>query len=177
MKEETLSCQGRRHPQAPALVEPASTIHQINATLLRRSLEARFVTMVYGILYPDGRFRYCNAGHNPPILVTADGVKRLQTGGLIVGLFHDAVFEEETLRMAPGDLLVVFSDGITEATNEQGEEFGDGRIIECVSAARREGEPREVITRLFDRLKQFTVDELQGDDMTALVLPYSGSSG
>ena len=71
----------------------------------------------------------------PPILIAADGVRRLQTGGLIVGLFDDAVFEEETQQMAPGDLLVVFSDGITEATNDQGEEFGDDRIIECVSEA------------------------------------------
>ena len=97
--------------------------------------------------------------------------------GLIVGLFDDAVFEEETQQMVPGDLLVMFSDGITEATNDQGEEFGDDRIIECVSEAGAARDPKAVLTRVFDRLKQFTVDELQGDDMTALVLRYTGSSG
>ncbi|MEE8130227.1 MAG: SpoIIE family protein phosphatase [Vicinamibacterales bacterium] len=162
---------------APLLVDPASTVDQINTTLLRRSLESRFVTMFYGILYRDGRLRFCNGGHNPPILIAADGVRRLQTGGLIVGLFDDAVFEEETQQMAPGDLLVVFSDGITEATNDQGEEFGDDRIIECVCDAGAARDPDAVLTRVFDRLKQFTVDELQGDDMTALVLRYTGSSG
>ena len=162
---------------APVLVDPASTVDQINTTLLRRSLEARFVTMVYGILYPDGRLRYCNAGYNPPILVAADDVRRLQTGGLIVGLFEDAVFEEETQQMAPGDLLVMFSDGSAGATNDQGEEFGDDRSIEYVSDARAARDPEAVLNRVFDQLSQFTVDELQGDDMTALVLHYTGSSG
>ena len=160
---------------APLLVDPASTVNQINTTLLRRSLESRFVTMFYGILYRDGRLRFCNGGHNPPILIAADGVKRLQTGGLIVGLFDDAVFEEETQQMAPGDLLVVFSDGITEATNDQGEEFGDDRIIECVRETGAARDPQAVLTRMFDRLKEFTVDELPGDDMTALVLRYTGA--
>ena len=160
---------------APLLVDPASTVDQINTTLLRRSLESRFVTMFYGILYRDGRLRFCNGGHNPPILIAADGVKRLQTGGLIVGLFDDAVFEEETQQMAPGDLLVVFSDGITEATNDQGEEFGDDRIIECVRETGAARDPQAVLTRMFDRLKEFTVDELPGDDMTALVLRYTGA--
>ena len=86
------------------------------------------------------------------------------------------VFEEETQQMAPGDLLVVFSDGITEATNDQGEDFGDDRIIECVSDARAARDPEAVLNRLFDRLRQFTVDELPGDDMMALVLRYTGSS-
>ena len=161
---------------APVLVDPALTVNQINTTLLRRSLEARFVTMVYGILYPDGRLRYCNAGHNPPILVAADGVRRLQTGGLIVGLFGRRGVRGRDAADGPGDLLVVFSDGITEATNDQGEDFGDDRIIECVSDARAARDPEAVLNRLFDRLRQFTVDELPGDDMMALVLRYTGSS-
>ena len=157
---------------APVLIEPAATIAKINMTLLRRSLEARFVTMVYGILSSDGRLRYCNAGHNHPVLVTADGVRRLETGGLIVGLFDDAEFEEETLRLAHGDLLVVFSDGISEAMDAQGEEFGDARIIECVRGAERD--PEAVLARLFEQLRQFTGEEPQGDDMTMLVLRYQG---
>ena len=157
---------------APALIEPAMTIAMINTTLLRRSLEARFVTMVYGILSADGRLRYCNAGHNYPVLVTADGVRRLETGGLIVGLFEEVEFEEETLHLSPGDLLVVFSDGISEAMDAQGEEFGDARIIECVRGAERD--PEVVLTRLFEQLHAFTGDEPQGDDMTVMVLRYQG---
>ena len=157
---------------APALVDPVATIGQINATLVSRSLESRFVTMFYGILAPDGRLRYCNAGHNPPVLVTADGIRRLETGGLIVGLFGDAEYEEEALQLTPGDLLVVFSDGISEATNAQGDEFGDTGIIESVQGAERE--PETVRGRLVDAVRQFTGDEPQGDDMTVLVLRYRG---
>ena len=130
--------------------------------------------MVYGILHRDGTLRYCNAGHNPPVLVTSDGVRRLQTGGLIVGLFDDAEFEEETIQLAPGDLLVVFSDGISEATNDRDEEFGDDGIIKSVRVEPDARDPEAVLTRLFDHVHAFTVDEPQGDDMTALVLRYRG---
>ena len=106
------------------------------------------------------------------ILITEDGVRRLETGGLIVGLFDDAEFEEETLQLSPGDLLVVFSDGISEAMDARGEEFGDARIIECVRGADRD--PEAVLTRLFGKLKAFTGEEPQGDDMTVLVLRYQG---
>ena len=159
---------------APVLAAPASTVARINTTLLGRSLESRFVTMVYGILHPDGTLRYCNAGHNPPVLVTSNGVRRLHTGGLIVGLFDDAEFEEETIQLATNDLLVVFSDGISEATNERDEEFGDDGIIKSVQVTPDERDPDAVLTRLFERVHAFTVNELQGDDMTALVLRYRG---
>ena len=159
---------------APVLAAPASTVARINTTLLGRSLESRFVTMVYGILHPDGTLRYCNAGHNPPVLVTSNGVRRLHTGGLIVGLFDDAEFEEETIQLATNDLLVVFSDGISEATNERDEEFGDDGIIKSVQVTPDERDPDAVLTRLFEHVHAFTVNELQGDDMTALVLRYRG---
>ena len=156
--------------QAPTLIEPAATIAAINATLVRRSLEARFVTMVYGILEPGGRLRYCNAGHNHPVLVTANGIRRLHTGGLIVGLFPEGEYEEEAVQLERGDLPVIFSDGISEAQNEVGEEFGDDRIIEAVSGAKRE--PDDVLARLFSRFHAFAGDEPPIDDMTALVLRY-----
>ena len=130
--------------------------------------------MFYGILHPDGRLRYCNAGHNPPVLVTSDGVRRLHTGGLIVGLFDDAEYEEATIQLAINDLLVVFSDGISEATNDRDEEFGDDGIIKSVQVGPDDRDPGVVLTRLFDHLHEFTVNELQGDDMTALVLRYRG---
>ena len=160
--------------QAPKVVEPAATMAQINTTLLGRALESRFVTMFYGVLSADGALRYCNAGHNPPVLVTAKGVRRLHTGGLIVGLFDDAEFEAETVQLEPGDLLVVFSDGISEATNQSELEFGDDRIIKAIQSENDASTPQAVLDRLFAHLQAFTVDALQGDDMTALILRYRG---
>ena len=81
--------------QSVRLIEPAGTISEVNNTLLKKSLESRFVTMLYGMLTRDGGLSYCNAGHKPPFLITGDGVRRLETGGLIVGLFDDAQSEQE----------------------------------------------------------------------------------
>ena len=95
--------QGMFASQAFAAGGPATTIARVNAALFRRAVEARFVTLLYGVLYPDGQLTYCNAGHNPPILMGKDGIRRLDKGGLILGLFDHIEFDEETLIMQPGD--------------------------------------------------------------------------
>ncbi len=86
----------------------------------------------------------------------------------------DAEFEEEPIQLATNHLLVVFSDGISTATNERDEEFGDNGIIKSVRVPPDERDPDAVLTRLFDRVHAFTANELQGNDMTALVLRYRG---
>ena len=73
------------------------------------------MTLFYAVLYLDGRLTYCNAGHNPPMLVSGDAtVQRLETGGMVIGLFDGVPFEEETVVLSPGDFLVAFSDGVSE---------------------------------------------------------------
>ena len=74
----------------------------MNLALYKRGIESRFVTLMYGSLEPDGRLTYCNAGHNPPLVVGKGGVRRLEVGGPIVGLFEHAVFEEETVTLVAG---------------------------------------------------------------------------
>ena len=108
-----------------------------NRGLFRRAIEARFLTAFYGILGPDGSFTYCNAGHNAPMLVSArHGVRRLETGGVVLGLFEHASFEEETVTLQPGDFIVAFSDGVTEAFNAAGEEFTDDRLLASIERHR-----------------------------------------
>ena len=159
---------------AQAAPHPSTTVTRINDVLMRRALESRFVTLLYGVLAPDGQLTYCNAGHNPPLLLGGDGVRRLDKGGTLLGLFDDATFEEECVRLRPGDTLTVFSDGISEALNGAGEEFGDVRILDCVSAIPPWTDPRIVIDTLFSRVREFTVGEPQSDDMTTLVVRYRG---
>ena len=159
---------------AQAAPHPSTTVTRINDVLMRRALESRFVTLLYGVLAPDGQLTYCNAGHNPPLLLGGDGVRRLDKGGTLLGLFDDATFEEECVRLRPGDTLIVFSDGISEALNGAGEEFGDVRILDCVSAIPPWTDPRIVIDTLFSRVREFTVGEPQSDDMTTLVVRYRG---
>ena len=154
--------------------DPATTIATINATMVKKGLEARFVTLFYGILSPDGELTYCNAGHNPPLLVGQNVVRRLTTGGLIVGLFDEATYDQEVVTLSPGDTLITFSDGVSEASNAEGTEFGDERILACVQASPRGIEPGDLVQEVLAGVRMFTVGEPQGDDITVLVVRYRG---
>ena len=122
----TAMIQGAFAAQVTSTDSPAALMAHINRTLIRRAIQSRFVTVMYGVLGADGRLTYCNAGHNPPILVGRNGVRRLETGGLILGLFPHATYEEETFQLEDGDTLVVFSDGVTEALNAGGRRIRRG---------------------------------------------------
>jgi phosphoserine phosphatase RsbU/P len=150
---------------------PAQLMASVNASLIRRSIQNRFATVLYGALRPDGRLVYSNAGHNPPVLLRRDRVQRLETGGLIVGLFPHAEYEEETLVLEDGDLLVVFSDGVTEAFNAAGEEFGEARLLACLETHRGRS-PAELLRQILLSVREFAASAAQSDDVTALVLKY-----
>ncbi|CAN5641351.1 SpoIIE family protein phosphatase [soil metagenome] len=167
--------QGIFAAQAASSDSPSQTIARVNLALYRRGIESRFVTLMYGTLRPDGRLTYCNAGHNPPLVISRVGdvtsVRRLEQGGPIVGLFEMAAYDEETITLSPGDWLVVFTDGVSEAMSAAGDEYGDDRIVSCVEA--NTGlEPREVLEALFADVKRFAQGAAQSDDITGMVLRY-----
>jgi len=165
--------QGMVASYASSVVTPAETVARVNQELVRRSVDSRFATLLYGVLTPDGRLTYCNAGHNPPFIVGRRGVRRLETGGLIIGAFKNIAFEEDTTQLDSGDVLVVFSDGVTEALNGDGIEFGEDRVLACINANRQA--PAAVhLDSLIDAVRAFSVGAEQSDDLTALVLHYSG---
>jgi sigma-B regulation protein RsbU (phosphoserine phosphatase) len=95
-----------------------------------------FVTAFFGVLEPHtGRFRYVNAGHPPAILVSSQkskAVERLRTTGKALGLEEKAHWGQKIVRLAPGDLLVLYTDGITEAQNLQGKFFGEQHLVEVI---------------------------------------------
>jgi sigma-B regulation protein RsbU (phosphoserine phosphatase) len=97
---------------------------RLNLALLRRAIDARFATMCYGVATPSGEFSYCNAGQEPPLVIAKDGIRWLETGGPVLGLLPGAKYEYETVTLAPGDLVIVCSDGVTEARNVANDEFG-----------------------------------------------------
>jgi serine phosphatase RsbU (regulator of sigma subunit) len=163
--------QGIFAAQAASTLGPADTIRLVNSALVRRGIESRFVTIFYALLTPDGRLTYCNAGHNPPMLFGQQGLRKLDVGGPIVGLFAGAVFEEETLQLAPRDRLVIFSDGVSEATNVEGEEYGDARIVEALKGTDA-AEPTAVLARLLASVREYTTGAPQSDDITAMVVRY-----
>ena len=149
---------------------PAQTVARVNDSLLRRAIDARFATVLYAMLSADSRLTYCNAGHNPPLLFGLNGFRRrLTAGGLIVGAFQHVTFEEETLQLDPGDTLVIFSDGISEALNSKGEEFGEDRLVSCLETNRDLPVPH-LLKCVLDTVQQFRDDAAQSDDLTVLIL-------
>jgi len=163
--------QGIFAAQAATSDTPSETIARVNLALYKRGIESRFVTLMYGTLEPDGRLTYCNAGHNPPLIVGTGGVRRLEVGGPIVGLFEKATFEEETVTLAPGDVLLVFSDGVSEALSSEGEEYGEERIL-AIAHGHPGAAPNDVLQAMFADVRGFTKGAPQSDDITALVLRY-----
>ena len=153
---------------------PAETLEHVNQALLRRAIESRFATALCATLTPDGRLTYCNAGHNHPFIVGNSGSRRLCKSGLILGAFEQMRLEEETVQLDPGDVLVIFSDGITEALSADQEEFGDDRLLSCVQA-NRDLEPSALLEHVLDGVRQFTAGAVQSDDLTGLVLRYTGN--
>jgi sigma-B regulation protein RsbU (phosphoserine phosphatase) len=151
---------------------PAAAMTRVNRVLSRRAVRSRFATSFYGILWPDGRFVSSNAGHNPPIVARCDGsVQRLEKGGMPLGLFGQAAYEEEEILLKPGDTLLLFSDGMSEAANPEGEEFGDDRLIESMCTSFHE-KPDAMLDRLFATAREFAGTQPQADDMTALIVRY-----
>jgi serine phosphatase RsbU (regulator of sigma subunit) len=101
-------------------------------------------------------------------------MKRLESAGPLIGAFEGATFGEETLQLESGDLLVAFSDGVTEARNADGEEFGEERLLACIES-QRELAPSALLDRLLETVQQFSAGAARRDDSTVLVLRYSGT--
>ncbi len=160
--------------QAASSDSPSQTISRVNLALYRRGIESRFVTLMYGVIKPDGHLTYCNAGHNPPLIISPGNsrqVRRLECGGPIVGLFEAATFSEETVTLTPGDWLIVFSDGVSEAMSASADEYGETRIVSLVEA-NKSLEPTQLLEALFADVRDFTRGAPQSDDITAMVLRY-----
>jgi serine phosphatase RsbU (regulator of sigma subunit) len=154
---------------------PAEALRRINGALVRRAVESRFATVFHGLLAPDGRMVTCNAGHNPPLLLRHDGTTQwITTGGLLVGVFEQAQFEEESFALAPGDALVLFSDGVTEAQSASGEMYGEDRLLALLKGATAKS-ATEIVNHVLDDVRVFSDGAAQADDITVLVVRYKGS--
>jgi sigma-B regulation protein RsbU (phosphoserine phosphatase) len=172
----TAVLQGIFVAQSFASVEPKETLSRINVALIHRSLESRFATAFFGVLSPDGALTYCNAGHNPPMLIGRRGVRRLEEGGLILGMFDHVTYDQGEVRLDPGDIIVVFSDGVSEALSAAGDEFGEPRLQEVVQRDFH-ADPQVLLERVLEAVRDFTKGAVQNDDVTAMIVRYSGTAG
>ena len=131
----------------------------------------RYVTAIIAALDPgSGRFSYTNAGHNPGLLVRADGsVQRLAANGLPLGLFPVVEYEKAEIILGPGDLVMLYTDGITEAANPKGDEYGLDRLQEVVR--KHSQEPLVALAVAIETAVEVFVDGTPfGDDRTIVML-------
>ncbi len=157
------------------------TVERLNQIIHRSTLTSRFVSMFYGELEPAGIFIYVNAGHPPPFLLPAHGsVRFLEEGGAVLGPVAQATYERGFVRMEPGDILVLYTDGLTEARSPGspehplGEEFGVERLVETVAACRGQS-AASIGERLFAEVRTFTGGAPPQDDRTVVVITRTGA--
>jgi sigma-B regulation protein RsbU (phosphoserine phosphatase) len=147
----------------------ARLVSELNQQLHATTSAEKFATF-YIALYDDetGMLNYTNAGHLPPILIHNGDATRLDVNGLVVGAFPTSAYDESKVQLHAGDLLVCYTDGITEPENEYGEMFGEDRLIELVekNADRDDGRIIEVV---MDAVRQWTASPELSDDMTVLL--------
>jgi sigma-B regulation protein RsbU (phosphoserine phosphatase) len=148
------------------------TVARVNAHMARFTDSDQFATFFYGELaLRTGSFTYCNAGHNPPLIIRAGGeIEELCEGGLILGVMGDADYREGTVSLAPGDMLFLYTDGITEAKNSLDEEYGLERLTRLLVDIRRLP-PDDLLDIIFEEANRFSTGGLlQQDDTTLLTL-------
>ncbi|MFQ6094466.1 MAG: PP2C family protein-serine/threonine phosphatase [bacterium] len=150
---------------------PKESIAQINGLLHSCTDSQKFVTLFYGIFDVNTRsLRYTNAGHNPPILVDPQGGHTvLDIGGLVLGVLPQFPYEEGAIDLNPGQVLVLYSDGITEAVDEKEAQFGEERLIQTVREHADLG-AAEISEKILGRVRTFARAVPQQDDMTLVVL-------
>jgi sigma-B regulation protein RsbU (phosphoserine phosphatase) len=141
-------------------------------SLLWESLDpGNYVTAVYGVL--DARnhiFTFSNCGHNPPVMLLAnDSVEHLRDGGPILGVAKDAIYEERAMVVHPGDIIVLYTDGVTEVFSDTGQEFGVDRLIEVIKANRRKT-AQEIQDAIYSAVMSFCSAEHIFDDLTIVVI-------
>jgi serine phosphatase RsbU (regulator of sigma subunit) len=155
--------------KAPSLLSPGAILASVNELLCEDIPAHMFVTCLVMVLEPEtGRVEFANAGHNLPYLRGADGVRELRATGMPLGLMPGMTYEENTAVMAPGECLLLHSDGLAEAHNDKREMFGFGRLAEIVS---RPVAGEDLIDLCLSELEHFTgADADQEDDITLVTL-------
>jgi sigma-B regulation protein RsbU (phosphoserine phosphatase) len=152
----------------------ATSMAEVNRQLYHQTSPDKFATLVLSRFdAADLILTYCNAGHNPPLVISDHEIRRLSKGGMVAGLFEDPEYEEETIGLNPRDVVVYYTDGIVEAENPQGEQFGEDRLADLlISNSFLTAD--DLQTLILDQLSCWVAGGDQRDDMTVVVVKVEG---
>jgi sigma-B regulation protein RsbU (phosphoserine phosphatase) len=155
---------------ASSSVLPRQLCDKVNRAMYGHISSNRFITFFYALLDAEGgRLRFANAGHNPPLLIRADGsFRHLALGGMVIGIAQGSVYEQDEVQLVPGDRVVLFTDGVIEASNGQDEEFGEERLIELLIDHRERG-AEDLQSLVMKEVSSFCGGNFQ-DDATIMVV-------
>lgn len=159
--------QGMIYSQLTNNVPLPEMMKATNSYLCQKNLDGKFATLVLARLNREGTLEYVNCGHVSPILVRSSGVSRMEDAGVPVGLMPDATYTGTQVKMQPGDRIVLFSDGITEAQNAKGEFYGDERLQTAASS-------HSPVETILQSVIQFCAESAFEDDCTVVDLVYKG---
>jgi serine phosphatase RsbU (regulator of sigma subunit) len=149
---------------------PAEIARELNLTLAPKTAPTKFATLVAGVLDPTtGVVDFVNAGHVPPLVICSDGVKKLTTTDLVVGLFPEAKYRNQSFTLDAGDSLVLFTDGVTEAENDKEEQLGLNPIATLLSGLHGTPAPH-ILATIQREVQSFIGDVPAGDDVTLLMV-------
>jgi sigma-B regulation protein RsbU (phosphoserine phosphatase) len=162
---------------APREPNPAACLAAVNGQLVRDSPSGLFVTVFYGVLHADtGELLYSTGGHPPAYVLRGGGrVEPAEGRGLLVGALREAVYHPRRLRLAPGDGLFLYTDGVTEAKNDRGELFARERLEDALGRLAAAG-PGPLVRGVLDEVRDFVGAAPPADDLTALALRYRGAA-
>ena len=155
--------------------EPGGVLGEVNDLLHEDNDTGMFVTILYAVYNPySGEFAYANGGHNSPLIVHPDGSSSMLplTGGIALGVAPGLPYQQQSINLAPGDFVFLYTDGVTEAMNAEGEEFGVERLQE-VFAANPPSDPQQANEAVFNAVSEFAGDTPQSDDITCLAVSRS----
>jgi hypothetical protein len=164
-----------------ALVPNATSLDdlgmQVNRIFHADGLDNRYATLFFAELeHHSGHLRYLNAGHNPPFVLRAAGIEKLPPSSFPLGMLASASYSEGALELAPGEIVLAYTDGVTEATNEQGEEFGVERL-EALAPALRELPPDRIGARVLAEVDRFIGNTRLADDLSIAVIVRTEGQG
>jgi len=165
--------QGLLYAEAKRHESLADCLESVNKYLVQRTNSNKFITLFYGAISRNGELHYVNAGHNPPYVIRANGdFEELYSASVVLGAFDFAKYQENTMHLQPGDLICLFTDGVTEARSKSGEMLGEDELKRLLTVNRQKN-VAAVVANIFDAVAEFAAGTTQSDDISVFALRYT----